>query len=49
MALYNLGAICCYQLELFEKARIYAARACELSPEDERLKNNLKLIEIKLE
>lgn len=46
--LYDLGAICCYRLDLFEKARKYALQACELSPEDERLKINLELIELKL-
>jgi len=47
-ALYDYGAIAAYRLGLYETARAYAAKACEHSPEDERLKANLRLIEQKL-
>jgi len=43
-ALYDFGAIACYRLGLYDQARQYAATACELSPNDERLKTNLQLI-----
>lgn len=46
--LYDLGAISCYQLGLYEQSLTYARQALEKSPEDERLKNNLQLIEEKL-
>jgi tetratricopeptide (TPR) repeat protein len=46
--LYDLGAICCYRLELYEKAYDYAVKACQIEPEDIRLKINLELIEMKL-
>ncbi len=45
--LYDLGAISCYQLGLYKKAYEYALKACEISPEDKRLKVNLKLIKDK--
>lgn len=47
-SLYDLGAICCYRLDLFDRSRDYAVRACEMQPEDARLKRNLELIELKL-
>jgi glycosyltransferase involved in cell wall biosynthesis len=46
-SLYDLGAIACYRLALYEKARQYGKIACELSPQDERLRRNLELIEQK--
>lgn len=46
-SLYDLGAISCYWLELYEKAFEYAKTACEMEPQNERLKNNLRIIETK--
>jgi tetratricopeptide (TPR) repeat protein len=43
-SLYDLGAICCYYLGLYDKAYHYAKLAYEKNPEDERLKQNLELI-----
>jgi tetratricopeptide (TPR) repeat protein len=45
---YDLGAICTYRLELYEKSRDYAKIACELKPNDSRLKRNLDLIDSRL-
>ena len=47
-SLYDLGAICCYQLGLYEKSYEYAIKACEMEPNDERLRQNLELIKLKL-
>lgn len=33
-AFFDLGAICCFRLDLLEKARSYALHACEFSPDD---------------
>lgn len=44
---YDLGSICCYMLELYKKAANYAEQAHTLSPNDERIKNNLELIRAK--
>lgn len=44
----DLAAISCYRLGMFERAKKHAEAALEFSPEDERLKNNLRLIERKL-
>lgn len=44
---YDLGAISCYRLGLYEKSLAYAQTACEMAPEDARLKNNLELIRLK--
>jgi len=46
--LYDLGAICCYRLGLYEKSYEYAVKACEIEPNNERLKKNLELIKVKL-
>ncbi len=46
--LYDLGAISSYNIGLFTKSYEYALKACELEPDNERLKNNLKLIEAKI-
>jgi glycosyltransferase involved in cell wall biosynthesis len=46
--LYDLGAICCYWLELYEKSFKYALIACQMKPNDARLRGNLELIELKL-
>lgn len=45
---YDLGAICCYRLGLFEQSHEYARKACEMEPHNERLKNNLELIRLML-
>jgi len=46
--LYDLGAISCYNLKMYEKSLEYAKIALSLSPNDARLKNNLDLIDAKL-
>lgn len=45
---YDLGAISTYQLGLYKQSYAYAKSAYELSPENARLKNNLELIELKI-
>ncbi|WFR59113.1 glycosyl transferase family 2 [Anaerocolumna sp. AGMB13025] len=45
--LYDLAAICCYQLKLYEKAHNYEVMAIKLEPNDIRLKRNLELIDMK--
>ncbi|QIB69610.1 glycosyltransferase [Aminipila butyrica] len=47
-SLYDLGAISTYHLGLLADSKRYAAKALSLSPHDERLKNNLALIEKKI-
>ena len=42
---YDLGAIACYRIGLYERSRELAEQACTIRPDDTRLKNNLKLIE----
>lgn len=44
-ALYDLGAISAYRLGLLEESREYALRALSIEPENQRLQNNLRLIE----
>jgi glycosyltransferase involved in cell wall biosynthesis len=44
----DLGAISCYQLGMYEKSLSHAKAALELAPNDERLINNLRLIEEKV-
>lgn len=44
-ALHDLGAIACFRLGLYRQSREYARQACELQPDDARLKRNLELIE----
>lgn len=46
--LYDLGAISAYRLNILEESRAYAIKALEITPEDLRLQNNLKLIEAKI-
>ncbi len=48
-ALYDYGAIAAYRMGMYDKAREYARKACQLSPSDDRLKKNLALIEQKIE
>lgn len=45
---YDLGAICTYYLGLYEKSYDYAKKACEMDVNNERLKQNLELIKLKL-
>ncbi|MGB8450813.1 MAG: glycosyl transferase family 2 [Anaerocolumna sp.] len=45
---HDLGAISSYRLGMYNRARSHALAALELSPNDERLKNNLRLIEKKI-
>lgn len=43
--IYDLGALSCYELGLYEKAYNFAKTAVEMAPDDQRLKNNLELID----
>lgn len=45
---HDLAAIACYRLDMFERAAEHAQEAYLLSPYDERLKSNLKLVREKL-
>jgi glycosyltransferase involved in cell wall biosynthesis len=45
--IYDLGSLACYNLGLFETALNYSKKACEMSPNDERLKENYKIIKDK--
>ncbi len=47
-SLYDYGAISAYRMGMYEKSKEYGEKACSLAPENERLKNNLKLIEVKI-
>lgn len=42
---YDLLSLVCYELGLYEEALLYVKKATEKNPNDERLQNNLKLIE----
>lgn len=44
---YDLGALSCYQLGMLEKSLKWIKIAVAMSPNDERLKNNLKIIQAK--
>lgn len=44
----DLGAISCYWLGLYEKSAAYAQAAVAISPQNQRLQSNLKMIEDKL-
>jgi len=46
--LYDLGAISSYYLGLYENSYKFAQKACEMNEKDQRLKNNLELIKMKL-
>jgi len=46
--LYDLGAICTYHLGLYEKSYDFAQKACDMDENNERLKQNLELIKLKL-
>ncbi|MGG0284330.1 glycosyltransferase [Peribacillus butanolivorans] len=43
--IYDLGALSCYNLGLIQKSYEFAKIATELAPGDERLENNLNIIE----
>lgn len=47
--LYDLGALSCYYMGLFDVALYYAEMAWGMAPEDERLKDNLNIIKRKIE
>lgn len=47
--LYDLAAISSYRLGNYEKSEEFAKQSCELAPHDGRLKNNLRLIQVKKE
>lgn len=47
-SLYDLGAICNYRLGLYEKSLEYGKKACEMEPQNERLRKNLELIQFKI-
>ncbi|OAZ46596.1 hypothetical protein [Paenibacillus polymyxa] len=47
-ALYDLGALACYELGLMHKACEFAKEATERSPEDSRLSHNYALIRARL-
>jgi tetratricopeptide (TPR) repeat protein len=44
-AAFDFGAISCYWLGLYQKAYDYGKKACELEPDEQRLKDNLAMIE----
>ena len=46
--LYDLGAIACYHLDMYEKALEYADEACSVYPDNKRLIRNRELIAAKL-
>ncbi|PKM76814.1 MAG: glycosyl transferase family 2 [Firmicutes bacterium HGW-Firmicutes-15] len=43
--IYDLGALSCYELGMLERSYEWAKIAVEMSPNDERLKSNLEIIE----
>lgn len=45
---YDLAAIACYRIDLFKLSLDYAQKACEMQPSDERLKQNVNLIRLKV-
>lgn len=46
--IYDLGAVSCYNLGLLNKSYEWAKMAAEMSPDDERLHKNVKIIQSKL-
>jgi len=44
----DLAAISCYRLGMYEKSLSHAKAALELSPDDQRLINNMHLVEVKI-
>lgn len=45
----DYAAIACYQLGMYEKSYTHALKALQMAPSDERLKDNLNLITLKLD
>ncbi|MFU0828919.1 MAG: Glyco-trans-2-like domain-containing protein [Lachnoclostridium sp.] len=45
---HDLAAISCYRLGMYDRAKNHAINALKFNPNDERLKNNLRLIEKKI-
>lgn len=43
--IYDISSICCYNLGMFEKSLEHVNKALELNPDDERLKENKRIIE----
>lgn len=48
-SLYDLATIACYWLGMYKLSFEYAAKACEIQPDDKRLENNLEIIRLKAE
>lgn len=48
-SLYDLGAIACYNLKMYQESLYYAKKAYELSPNILRLENNYKIIKEKVD
>lgn len=46
---YDLGSLSCYELGMFDKSYEMVQKAVEMSPHNERLKNNLAIIKAKVE
>ena len=46
--IYDLGGISCYELGLYHKSYEYTKIALEMSPNDQRLKNNYEIIKAKI-
>jgi len=42
--IYDLGALSCYELGLYEKSLNYATKAAEMAPDNQRLQTNLEFI-----
>lgn len=47
--LYDMGAISCYYLGLYEQSLVYAKEALAKAPDDPRLLSNIALIQLKLD
>ena len=43
--IYDISSICCYNLGMFEESLENINKAIELNPDDDRLKENKKIIE----
>ncbi|MBW5446856.1 glycosyl transferase family 2 [Cohnella sp. CFH 77786] len=47
-SLYDLGALSCYELGMYEKAYRFAEQAVKMAPNDQRLRSNLEIISEKI-
>ncbi|GAA4707220.1 tetratricopeptide repeat-containing glycosyltransferase [Brevibacillus fulvus] len=47
-SVYDLGAMACYYLGMYEKAEHYAKIAAEMAPQDQRIQNNLAITQAKI-